>query len=74
MTENFCTTERFNADHSIFGGVIDIEDFNTNSPNEKRISNQINAINKSNQRKEAEKYKHMTLEELKEMKIIYHTT
>ncbi len=72
MTEIY-TTERFRTDHSTFGGEIDIEDFNTNSPNEKRISNWIKTINESNQRKEVEKYKRMTLEELKEMKIISNT-
>ena len=42
-------------------------------PNQKRISNQIKDVEESNQRKEDEKYKHMTLEELKEMRIVSNT-
>lgn len=66
-------THNYKADHTEFGGNIDLEDFDTNSPNKKRISNQIDIINQSEQRKEEEKYKHMTLEELKEMKIVSNT-
>lgn len=80
MTENFYTTGNYNTDHSTFGGIIDIDDFNTNSPNKKRISNQIGAINlkitienKIKQKKEEEKYKHMTLEELRGLKLISNT-
>lgn len=77
---NFYATKRFNKDHSTFGGIIDIEDFNTNSPNKKRISNQIDAINlqstiKNNIKKknEEEKYKNMTLEQLRELRLISNT-
>ena len=63
--------------HSIFGGEIDIEDFNTYLPNKKRISNQVDAIhleeNIKSKHKEEKKYKHMTLEELREMKIVSNT-
>ncbi len=79
MTE-FYTAGRFNTDHSTFGGIIDIEDFNTNSPSKRRIGNQINAINlqstiknKIKQKNKEEKYKHMTLEELRELKLISNT-
>lgn len=67
------TTKNYKPDYTQFGGNIEIEDFNTTLPNKKRIYNQADAINKSNQRKENEKYKHMTLEELKEMKIVSNT-
>lgn len=77
---NFYATKRFNTDHSTFGGEIDIEDFNTDSPNKNRISNQINAINqKTNIEKtiknksEEKKYKNMTLEQLRELKLISNT-
>ncbi len=80
MTENFYTTGNYNVDHSTFGGIIDIEDFNTNSPNKKRISNQIDAINlqstienKIKQKSEEKKYKDMTLEDLKELRLISNT-
>lgn len=71
----------YRGSHSTYGGIIDLTDFSTNSPNKRRISNQINAEtlpdlleSQKNKRREYEKYKHMTLEELKEMKIISNTT
>lgn len=80
MTENFHTTENYKVDHSTFGGEIDIEDFNTYSPNKKRISNQINGINlrssiEDNKKNinEEKKYKNMTLEELKKLRLISNT-
>lgn len=73
MTEAFYKTRNYKTDHTQSGGIIDPEDFNTNFPNKKRISNQIDAINQSNQRKENEKYKHMTLEELREIKLVSNT-
>ena len=67
--------------HNTFGGIINEADFSTNLPSKQRISNQIDANNLQNElksqlekRKENEKYKHMTLEELKEMKIVSNTT
>ena len=79
MTENYYTSSNY-ADHTTFAGIIDIEDFNTYSPNKKRISNQIDAINlpetikKEQIRKnEEKKYKNMTLEELRERKLISNT-
>ena len=42
-TKTYCTTGNYKPDHSTFGGEIDVEDFNTYSPNKKRISNQIEA-------------------------------
>lgn len=77
---NYYTTLSNYADHSTFGGEITIEDFSTCSPSKKRISNQIDAINlhetiKNNQDKknEEKKYKNMTLEELRERKLISNT-
>ena len=79
MTENYYTSSNY-ADHTTFGGKIDIEDFNTYSPNKKRISNQIDAINlpenaknKKTKKDEDKKFKSMTLEELRELKLISNT-
>ena len=38
MTEKFYTTGNYKPDYSIYSGEINIEDFNTYSPNKKRIS------------------------------------
>ena len=80
MTRNYYTTRNYESNHSTYGGEIEIEDFNTYSPNKKRISNQIDAINlpetiKNEQIKkdEEKKYKNMTLEELREMKLVSNT-
>lgn len=79
MTETmktYFTTGNYKTDHSTFGGEIDIEDFNTYSPNKKRINNQIDASNLKhtieNNNKE-KKYKNMTLEELRELRLISNT-
>lgn len=74
MTNNY--TKNHKPDHTTFGGEITIEDFDTYSPNKKRISNQIeanNLQNKLNKRNEEKKYQNMTLEELREMKIVSNT-
>lgn len=73
MKEKSNKTNTYQSDSSIWTGIIELEDFNTNYPNQKRIYNQIEGIEESNQRKERQKYKHMTLEELKKMKIISNT-
>ena len=80
MTNEFYKTGHVDTNSSSFGGIIDIEDFDTNSPNKKRITNQVNANNlqetlenKKNKLKEEEKYKNMTLEELRERKLISNT-
>lgn len=77
-TRNYYT--RNYVDHSTFGGEINIEDFNTYLPNKKRISNQIDGIElqttiKRAQEKinEEKKYKNMTLEELRELKLVSNT-
>ena len=66
---NYYTTRNYKPDHSTFSGEIDIEDFNTYSPNKKRINNQIEANNLKHtieNNNEEKKYKNMTLEELRE--------
>ena len=76
MTRNYYTTGNYKPDHSTFGGEIDIEDFNTYSPNKKRISNQIDANNLKHtieNNNEEKKYKNMTLEELRELRLISNT-
>ena len=74
------TTQRHNNHQTTFSGIINIKDFDTNSPNKKRISNQIEAANleqhlnqKVKRRKKYERYSHMTLEELREMKLVSNT-
>ena len=80
MTRNYYRAGNYKPDHSTFSGEIDIEDFNTYSPNKKRINNQMEAINLSEtikneqiKKDKEKKYKNMTLEELREMKIISNT-
>ena len=80
MTRNYYITGNYKPDHSTFSGEIDIEDFNTYFPNKKRISNQMEAelfqktlLKKKKENEMEEKYKNMTLEELKEMKLISNT-
>ena len=78
MTTNVLDkTENYKTDYSAYGGEIDLDDFNTYSPNKKRISNQIDANNLSeNIRKEKER-KNLaltyTLEELREMRLVSNT-
>lgn len=66
--------------HIMYGGMIDIEDFNTSSPNKRRLRNQADAMDfqaeldrKRRLKKELEPYKDMTLEQLREQKIISNT-
>ncbi len=68
------------TNHSIFGGNIEIEDFNTSYPNRRRIQNQMEAVylqhtlKKRKLRTEKEKkYKSMNLKELKELGVISNT-
>lgn len=68
------------ANHSVFGGNIEIEDFNTSYPNKRRIQNQAETfhlqqtLEKRKQKTEKEKkYKRMNLEELKKMRLISNT-
>ncbi len=73
MANKLNTEKLYKVDHSIYGGEITIEDFDTDKPNKKRINNQIETINLLNQRKEVQKIMHMTLEELKEIKLVSNT-
>lgn len=73
MTDTHNKTKKYKTDYSIFGGNIEIEDFNTNFPNKKRISNYADAINMSKQRKDIQRYRNMTMEELKKMKLVSNT-
>lgn len=79
-TRNNYTTRSFDVNHNTFGGTIEQEDFNTYCPNKNRINNQISdeqfqksLIEKNKQRKDFERYKNMTLEELKEMRLVSNT-
>lgn len=78
-TRNYYTSSNY-VDHATYCGEITIEDFNTYSPNKKRISNQIDGMNlhetikrEQNKKNEEKKYKNMTLEELRELRLISNT-
>ena len=83
MTENitkYYTTGIYKQDHTIYSGEISIEDFNTYQPNKNRINNQVEALNfqsylenKKKKHEEEEKYKTMTLDELRKMRLISNT-
>lgn len=74
MTETTNRYKTYKPKHSIYGGEIDIEDFNTYSPNKKRINNQAAALDlQRTLEKELtmkEYYKNFTQEELREMRLI----
>ena len=76
MTDNITSRNNYTS----FGGEITVEDFNTYIPSKKRISNQIDAnnlpkqiTNKLTKKNEEEKFRNMTLEELRELKLISNT-
>lgn len=80
MKESFYKPKTFHKNNSMYGGEITIDDFNTSMPNKQRIENQAaankmyaNLQEKLNKKQEMEIYKHMTLEELREKKIISNT-
>ena len=70
----------YTQNHNTFAGEIDIDDFSTVFPNKKRINKYIEAdnlektiIKKERQKKEMKNYQSMTLEELREMKLVSNT-
>lgn len=80
MINKINETKNSHTDHSIYGGEIELDDFNDKYPNRKRINNQAKAlelentlINQKQKKDKEKKYKSMTLEELREMKIISNT-
>ncbi len=80
MAAKIYNTGRHNTDHSMYSGEIEWDDFNTNTPNKNRIANQAAANNMPSvlqenirKQKELEKYKNMTIEELREQKLISNT-
>lgn len=77
MTENFYIVRKNN---SIYSGDLSINDFNTYEPNMGRSQKQIEADNlektikdKVKKISEEKKFKNMTLEELKELRLISNT-
>ena len=60
----------YTVDRAQFCGTIEPDDFNTHRPNKRRIQNQADAFRSSNQGKDQEAYRHMTLDELRKRKII----
>lgn len=75
MTEEFYLTKKSNTES--YSGEINIEDFNTYTLNKKRINSYLDAKNFNSdckKKKEIQKmYKGMTLEELREEKLISNT-
>lgn len=74
------TTTFTTTNHDTFAGIIDNEDFSTSFPNKKLITKYADANNlkaqleeKMEKKKFEESYKHMTLEELREMKLVSNT-
>lgn len=74
------TKTNYTQNHNTFAGEIDIDDFSTETPNKKRINKYIEAdnlekaiIKKERQKKEMKNYQSMTLEELREMKLVSNT-
>lgn len=70
----------YTQNHNTFSGEIDIYDFSTETPNKKRINKYVEAdnlektiIEKERQKKEMKNYQSMTLEELREMRLISNT-
>ena len=70
----------YTQNYNTFAGEIDIEDFSTETPNKKRINKYVEAdnlektiIEKEQQKKEMKNYQSMTLEELREMRLISNT-
>ena len=76
MTE----TKNYTTNHNNYSGVIDIEDFSTYEPNRQRIYKYQDADNLEEKMKSKDKvkkkmntYKSMTLEELKELRLVSNT-
>lgn len=74
------TKPNYTQNHNIYAGEIDINDFSTFLPNKKRINKYIEAdnlektiIEKERQKNKMKKYQSMTLEELREMKLVSNT-
>ena len=70
----------YTQNYNTFAGEIDIDDFSTETPNKKRINKYIEAdnlektiIKKERQKKEMKNFQSMTLEELREMKLVSNT-
>lgn len=59
--------------HNNFAGIIDVDDFSTFLPNKKRTKNYASADHLKKEfaeKRKLEELKHMTLEELREMKLV----
>lgn len=73
MEELLGKNQKYKATTPIFIETIDIEDFNTECPNTGRFKKLFNALELSEQNKEMEKYKGMTMDDLRMNKIISNT-
>ena len=74
------TKTNYTQNHNTFAGEIDIDDFSTETPSKKRINKYVEADNfektlveKEQKKREMKNYQSMTLEELREMKLVSNT-
>lgn len=73
MTELLDKNQKHKGSPPIFMETIDIEDFNTERPNTGRLKKLFDVLELSEQNKEMEKYKGMTMDDLRMNKIISNT-
>ena len=73
MTELLDKKQNHRGSPHIFMETIDIEDFNTEHPNTRKLKKLFNTLEFSEQNKEMEKYKGMTMDDLRKNKIISNT-
>lgn len=66
-------TQKYNHTPPIFNETIDVEDYNTDRPNTNRIKKLAHSLELSKRNKELNKYKGMTLDELRMCKAISNT-
>ena len=74
------TKTNYTQNHNTFAGELDIDDFSTEMPNKRRINKSIEAdslektlVEKEQKKREMKNYQSMTLEELREMKLVSNT-
>lgn len=73
MTELLGRIRKCNQTPPIFREIIDVEDYNTEQPNAKRIKKIAHSLELSEQNRELGKYKGMTIDELRMCKAISNT-
>lgn len=77
MTESIIANANINKAHTIYGGKIEIEDFNSSIPNKNRINNQAKAqileTNLLTKKIQKQKYLSYNIEELRKKKLVSNT-